>query len=280
MSTGPIGYLYHWSSKKLVHPKGGSSNPGNGTHLIVFGSKEDPGRLQFRFVAVDGAGHFGYIEHVSSGKIVHPEGGSLDPGNATSLVLHSDRHAGALFGFDEENLVILHKGGKIWHPKGGKPGPGNDTPVVLHSDRHDAAKFFFGSLQGESISPYPSPNLSGDWKLLQAFVTPLADHQYSLAYKVGKSVTKSQTTHNAWSVSVGVAKGLFSASAEYSGFVEKSSSTTWDEGKEQTYTINVTKGHSVWVWQYVFGMSQYDDEIHFQSTIVGDTDCKDKKPVI
>ena len=269
-----------------MHPKGGSSNPGNGTNLILSGSKEDlarledPARFQFRFVAVEGAGHFGYIEHVSSEKIVHPEGGSLDPGNTTSLILHSDRHAGALFGFDEENLVIFHKGGKMWHPKEGKPGPDDGTLVALHSDRHDAARFFFGNLQGKPISPHPSPNLSGDWKLLQAFVTPLADHQYSVVCKVGKSVTKSQTTHNAWCLSAGVAKGLFSASTKYSGFVENSGSTTWDEGKEQTYTISVTKGHSVWVWQYVFGMSRYDDEIHFQSIIVGDTDSKDKKPVI
>ena len=280
MSTGPVGYLHHWSSRKLVHPKGGSHDPGNDTNLVVNSTKDDPSRLQFRFVAVDGAGHFGYIEHVSSGKIVHPKGGSLDPGNDTNLVLHSNRHAGALFGFDEENIVIMHKGGKIWHPKGGKPDPGNDTPLVLNSDRHDAAKFFFGNLGGDCISPYPTPNLSGDWKLLQAFVTPLADHTYSVTYTVGKSVTKSQTTQNAWNVSVGAAKDLFSASAEYSGFVQKSSSTTWKEEMQQKYTINVKKGQSVWVWQYVFGISQYDDEIRFQSTIIGDTDSQDKKPVI
>ena len=283
MSTGPIGYLHHWSSRKLVHPKGGSHHPGNGTDLVLNSAKDDQSsyRLQFRFVAVDRAGHFGYIEHVSSGKIVHPKGkGSLDPGNETNLILHSNRHAGALFGFDEENLVILHKGGKTWHPKGGKPDPGNDTPLVLHSNRHDAAKFFFGSLEGKKISPYPKPILFGDWKLLQAFVTPLADHTYSVTYTVGKSVTESQTTQHAWNVSVKVAKGFFSASGEYSGFVQKSSSTTWNEEREQKYTINVKKGQSVWVWQYVFGISQYDDEMCFQSTVIGDTDSQDKKPVI
>ena len=130
------------------------------------------------------------------------------------MVLHSDRHAGALFGFDEDNAVILHRGGKRWHPKGGRPDPGNDTiyddtPLVLHSGQHDGAKFYLGNLNGDPISPYPSPNLSGDWKLLQAFVTPLADHTYSMTYKVGKSKTESQTTHQAWNISVGVAKGAF-----------------------------------------------------------------------
>ena len=180
MTTGPVGYLYHWSSRRPIHPSGGSHNPGNDTVLVVYNSKNDPTRLQFRFVAVDGAGHFGYIEHVSSGKIIHPKGGDLDPGNDTRLVLHSGRHAGALFGFDEDNAVILHRGGKRWHPKGGRPDPGNDTPLVLHSGQHDGAKFYLGNLNGDPISPYPSPNLSGDWKLLQAFVTPLADHTYSI----------------------------------------------------------------------------------------------------
>ena len=196
------------------------------------------------------------------------------------MVLHSDRHAGALFGFDEDNIVIMHKGGKICHPKGGKPDPGNDTPLVLHSGRHDGAKFYFGNLQGDSISPYPNPNLSGDWKLLQAFVTPLADHTYSKTYKVGKSKTESQTTHQAWNISVGGAVKAFSASAQFSGFVENTSSETWSEEKEQTYTVNVKKGTSVWVWQYIFGMSQYGDEINFQSSIIGDTDSQDKKPLI
>ena len=280
MSTGPIGYLHHWSSRKLVHPRGGSHNPGNDTELVVHSAKDDPGRLQFRFVAVDGAGHFGYIEHVSSGKVVHPKGGSLNPGNDTRLVLHSDRHAGALFGFDEENIVILHKGGKIWHPKGGSPNPGNDTTLVLHSDRHDAAKFYFGDLHGKAMSPYPEPNLSGDWKLLQAFVTPLADHTYSETYKVGRSKTDTEATQHAWSVSADVAYGYFSASAEYSGYVEKTTSETWSEEKEETTTISVKKGQSVFVWQYVFGMAQYGEELHFNSTIIGDTDSQSKKPVL
>ena len=280
MSTGPIGYLHHWSSRKLVHPKGGKHNPGNDTELVVHSSKNDPTRLQFRFVAVDGAGHYGYIEHVSSGKIVHPKGGSLNPGNDTHLNLHSDRHAGALFGFDEDSIVILHKGGKIWHPKGGKPNPGNDTLLNLHSDRHDAAKFYFGNLEGDPMSPYPNPNLSGDWELLRAFVTPLADHTYSVTYKVGKSTTKSETTQHAWNISVEVAKGIFSASAEYSGYVENTSSETWSEEKEESYEISVTKGKSVWVWQYVFGLSQYGDEMLFQSNIIGDTNSQDKKPQI
>ena len=264
-----------------MHPKGGSFNPGNGTDLVVHSAKNDPGRLQYRFVPVDGAGHYGYIEHVSSGKVVHPKGGDLDPGNGTHLVLHSDRHAGALFGFDEEDTVILHKSGKRWHPKGGDPDPGNGTPVAVHSDIHDAARFYFArNLEGDATSPYPRPNLSGDWKLLKGFVTPLATQSYSLTYKVGRSKTESEETQLAWKLSVKTAKGFFSSSQEYSGYVKNTSSETWSEEKEETYKITVTKGQSVFVWQYVFGLSQYGDEVKFQSTIIGNTDNRDKKPTL
>ena len=280
MSNGPIGYLFHWSSKKLVHPKGGSFDPSNGTDLIVHGDKNNPCRLQFRFVAVDGAGHYGYIEHCSSGKVVHPKGGDLYPSNSTRLVLHSDRHAGALFGFDEEHVVILHKGGKKWHPKGGDAQPSDGTRLVLHSDTHDSAKFYFANLEGDAMSPYPNASISGEWKLIQAFVTPLADHTYTVTFAVGRGKKQHQTTQHAWNVSVETAKALFTAKAEYSGYVENTSSETWSEEKEETYTVGVRSGQSVFVWQYVFSLSQYGDEINFQSTIIGDTDSQDKKPIL
>ena len=282
MSTGPIGYLIHWSSKKGVHPLGGAENPDNDTEIVVFHGLGDdnPGRLQFRFVAVDGAGHFGYIEHVKSGKIVHPKGGSLDPPNDTRLVLHSGRHAGCLFGFDEANHGILHKCGRYWHPKGGSPAPEDNTSIVVYDTLHDGAKFYFGDINKNPISPYPEPNLSGDWKLLRAYITPLADHTYSERYKVGRSETDSETNQHAWNVSAEVAIAFFSAKSEYAGFVEATSSTTWTEEREETKSISVTKGQTVYVWQYVFGMAQYGEELHFSSTITGDTDSKDKRPVL
>ena len=161
--SGPIGYIIHQSSGKFVHPKGGSCNPGNNTRLVVHSNRNDPTRLQVRFVPVQGTpgygGHFGYIEHVASGKIVHPSGGSVDPGNDTHLVYHEDRHHNALFEFDEEGCVIKHTGGKIWHPRGGSANPKNDTKCVLHNDWHVAARFYFGDIDGKPMSPYPPPNL-------------------------------------------------------------------------------------------------------------------------
>ena len=282
MSIGPAGYLIHWSSDKLVHPKGGSSNPGNDTRLVVHSGGQGGGetRLQVRFVAVPDAGHFGYIEHVSSGKVVHPSGGSLKPGNNTQLVYHSGRHAGALFAFDDENERIIHRDGKIWHPKGGSPNPGNDTVVVLHEGRHDGARFYFVDTSMNRVSPYPYPNLSGDWKIVNAIIDPLATHTFRYTVKIGQSTTKTVTEQHAWSISAEVSKGFFSASATYSGYVEKSSSETWSEETEETREITVTPGNSVVTWQYTFGLEQYGDEFAFLSDILADTDSTDVKPTL
>ena len=148
---GQIGYTFQRPSLKVVHLLGGSTNPANGTNLVVHGDKNIPARLQVRVVPVEGFGHYGYIKHVASGKIVHPEDGSLDPKNETKLVYHSDHHVGALFAFDEEDERIIHRSGKIWHPLYGSPNPDNDKPCLLHSDVHDAAKFYLGKLDGTKI---------------------------------------------------------------------------------------------------------------------------------
>ena len=273
-TTGPTGYLYHWSSGKRVKPRGDD---------LEVHSAEDAtdDELQFRFVAVEGAGHYGYIEFVASGLIVCPKGEDLDPDNKTKLLLRGSRNAAALFGFDEENKLILHKSGSRWRPRKGHANPGNKTDILLYESKEDdSAKFYFGDKSGNPISPYPDADLSGDWKLVQAFVTPLADHTYSMTYKVGKSTTTSETSQTAWSVSAEYAVEAFSESIELSGFVEKTSSETWSEEKEETYTINVTEGQSVYVWQYVFSMSRFDEEITFQSSIIGDTNSHDVKPTI
>ena len=169
--SGPTGYIFHCQpTGKLIHPKGGSRNPGNDTPLVVHSDRNDPIRLQVRFVPVQGYSPFGYIEHVSSGKIIHPAGGKANPGNNTSLVYHEHRHNGALFKFDENNYVIEHIGGKIWHPRGESPNPRNDTACVLHEDHNAAAKFYFGDIDGNPMSPYPS--LSGDGKIISQASEP------------------------------------------------------------------------------------------------------------
>jgi hypothetical protein len=158
-------------------------------------------RLQVKFIPVDGAGHFGYIEHAPSGRVVHPKGGAANPRNDTALVYHTDRHEGALFAFDEAHNRIMHKSGKIWHPKGGKLSPSNDSVCVLHSDIREAAKFYIGNSNGDPISPYPDkPELGGNWKILVAFITPKAASSKLHEYQTGRSLTTSVTSTKPWNV--------------------------------------------------------------------------------
>ena len=269
----PIVYIFHRSSLKPVN----FDDVGK-PELVVHSGKRSPARLGVRFVPVEGFGHFGYIQNVSSGKIVHPRGGSLDPWNNTGLVYHSDRHAGALFAFDEENERIVHRGGKVWRPWRGSPNPRDNTRCVLHSDADDAGKFYFGKSDGTPISPYPPPKLSGTWKVIKAFINPVATHKFQQKYKVGKSLTSSRTERHAWNVLAGIAKDIFSASAEYSGYVQISSEKTWSTEYEEITMIEVEEGETVVVWQYVFGMQQYGEEYSFQSSIIGHTNSLKETP--
>ena len=276
---GPIGYIYHSSSGKLVHPYGGSANPIDNTELVLHSDKDNPSRLQMRFVAEQREGHFGYIEHVSSGKIVHPSGGSLNPGENTKLVLHSDRHHAALFRFNEADNTLKHKGGKTWHPSGGSPNPSNDTSCVLHSTSHDAAMFYFGGIDGVPMSPYTSPNVTGNWKVIEAFVTPKATRNYGMTYKVGRSqITTFTPLHAQLKISAEAAYKLCNASAECSAYVEKSDKNTWSEEMEVRRDIHVEKGETVVIWQYVFTVERLGEKFSFNSSIIGDTNSLDSPP--
>ena len=297
----PIGCLFHWSSKKLVQPRGGGSlspvavkpedEVKDGTELVLHdneGNNSSIYRLKnrFRFVPVDGAGHCGYIEHVTSNKYVHPEDDRLTPGNGTRLILRSSRtnSAAALFGFrtiDGDDILILHRSGKMCYPKGGKPTPENGTPLVLNSDLNDVTKFYFGDLDAKPMKgPYPEPHLSGDWKFIKAWVSPTVNFTYTVTYKVGRSKTVSEKVEFAWDVSAQVAYGCFKGRADFSGFVESSTSETWNTETDVTTTYTVKAGQgSVYMWQYVFSMSQYGEELNFHSTIIGYSDSKSKRPV-
>ena len=277
--AGPIGYIFQRTSGKAIHPYGGSSNPRDDTGLVLYNGAGE-WRLQLQFIPQPAYGHFGYIKHVASNKLVHPYGGSAYPGDDMSLVFHKDRHYATLFMFDEEKEQIVHIGGKHWHPYGGSVNPGNNNPVVLYEGSHAATRFYFGDASGNLISPYPKPFLGGDWKLVKAYITPRATHTHTETYRVGRSHSSTATVHRAWSVSVGFAKGLFSAGAEYSGFVERSRDDTWSTEHTEEVSIHVTAGETVVVWQYVYTMEQYNEMLTFRSNILGDTDSMNVKPTL
>ena len=131
-------------------------------------------------------------------------------------------------------MFILHISGKIWSAEGGSPNPAVDSLVLLSSEQNDAAKFYFGDANRNLTCPYPTRSYSGDWNLLRAFVTPMADHTYNQIYKIGRSTTETDISQHAygWSESAGFASGLFSTYVNYSGAVEETSSETWSEEKE------------------------------------------------
>ena len=258
---GPLGYIYHSESSKnskfkWVSPKGGSSSPDNDTQLVISESKGH----QMQFILMDRINHYGYIEHVSSGKIVHPKGGRANPRNDTALVFHSDRHDGALFGFDEGNCQIVHKGGKmIWHPKGGSLEPSNGTTCVLHSDIHNGAKFYFGDSSGKPISPYPEkPKLSGEWKLVTEITAP-KELSRTVEYSTGISAD-----------SVGAKK--ISTREAHRCFGTKLLE------KKESFMINLKEGDTVVIWQYVVSITQNDNKWLFKPNIMGETNSLAKKP--
>lgn len=101
------------------------------------------------------------IQHVSSGKCWHPEGGSPQPSNGTYVVLHDGCHEGRLmFRFLADGSIQHATSGKCLHPEGGSAYPGNNTRLVFHdgcvSDRGGGERLQFRRLHDGSIQHVPS----------------------------------------------------------------------------------------------------------------------------
>lgn len=228
--------------------------------------------------------HWGYIKHVSSGKIIHPKGGSLTPGNYTKLLLHSDRHYGALFALDAANDHVIHKGGRFAHPDGGEPNPDNGTTVLLHSDVHDAMRFQFVSTSNpnKEVLVYGNPTLMGKWKIINMVCNPLAEHIDTLEVKVGKSTTESKKSsfEYKWEVSDGLDIEVLklSASSSLRFMIEKSSSTTWSTETKRTREIRISPGNTVVTWQFVFEVQQNLSKAMFRSNLLADTNSEKIRP--
>ena len=280
---GPIGYIYHLSSRKPIRPLGGSLMPEDRTELVVHSDKAEENVIQFRFVREKEFGHFGYIEHVQSTKIIHPDG--------NNLILCEDRNVGALFTFDLENHVIMHRNGKYLQIKGSELTPKDDTSCCLGELEmndakpknvliNDAAKFYFGDIDAHHLYPYSSPETSYDWKLLIAFINPKTSRTFEVNYKIGRTKQVSKTNTHAWRLSAELAHSFFKSNVGYEGSTSMTDTATWTREENATLTINAEKGSTVCVWQYIYCIAQYDDKMIFQSNIICDTDSIDQKPDI
>lgn len=90
-------YIQHFTSNKVVHPYGGSMQPGDGTGIVLHRGNLE--YTKFTYIPVLDKPGFGLIKHVTSGKFLHPYGGSADPGDSNSIVIHSDYHFACLWSF-------------------------------------------------------------------------------------------------------------------------------------------------------------------------------------
>ena len=280
---GPIGYLWHVTSGSLVRPR--NLNQRYFTELVLNNNKpEDLQLIQFRFIPKNGAGHFGYIEHVCSQNVIGTKDHITNARDGTGLVLHTRRDYSALFGYDAYNKVIFRNtysgNGKriMWRPKHGADYPADGTPLVVNSNYDLSSQFFFGDVNGVPISPYPNPTISGNWKIIRSFVSPQIKRVVTETYKVGRSMNQTTMQQIAWSISVEYAKLLVKGNAKLSVDLSKTSNSTWEEEKEVSVEMTVVPGKSIYVWQFAYEFSQYGDNLIFMSNLVGDSNSKDKEP--
>ena len=187
----------------------------------------------------------------------------------------------------------MHRNSKHWHIEGDDPTPKNGTACLLHDHEmgsskaeskdaaiNDAAKFYFGKIDAHHLYPYSKsfPNLSHNWKLLQAFIAPKTSRSFVINYKVGRVKEFSETITHAWKISAEVAYQFLKSSVGYDGSISLAEASTLTEEKSVSLTIDVKEDDTVCVWQYVHCLTEFGDEIVFLSNIICDTDSLDKKP--
>jgi uncharacterized protein YkwD len=97
----------------------------------------------------------GVLQHVSSGKCIHPQGGSAQPGDNTPLVLWNfcgTDYPQLQFRSAQNNSLQQVSSGKCVHPMGGSPNPADGTPILLHSGCGEARLAFNLATSGGNSS--------------------------------------------------------------------------------------------------------------------------------
>ena len=78
------------------------------------------------------------IRHKSSGKYMHPYGGSKVPGNNTPMVIYPGYHEACYFHFfpvkDYPGYGVIRQASsdRYIHPLGGSTNPGNNNQIVYY----------------------------------------------------------------------------------------------------------------------------------------------------
>eukprot|EP00756_Hemistasia_phaeocysticola_P066124 Hpha_TRINITY_DN9012_c0_g2::TRINITY_DN9012_c0_g2_i1::g.142062::m.142062 len=121
-------HIVHKHSGKIVHPKGGSDSPHDGT-CLVWHEKDTKLGLEWMF-------EDGQIKHYSSGKFLHPKGGTATKG--AYLCVHNgpdgDRTGMQVVTVDGLQYLQHTKSGLWVHPQGGSKNPSNGAWLILHND--------------------------------------------------------------------------------------------------------------------------------------------------
>ena len=119
----------------------------------------------------------GTLQHVSSGKCLHPEGGDANPSNGTKVVAWNScgNESRLKYRFTSGGSIQHVSSGKCLHPQGGLPNPSNGTNLVFWSGC-DMSRIAFeitssGSIRhkasGKCIHPYGgSDNPSNGTKMV------------------------------------------------------------------------------------------------------------------
>lgn len=226
-----------------------------------------------------GESNFGYLESVETGRLIYPDNCKILATEGDDLVFHDGQTRAALFAYDSHNQAIMHISRKYWNPQSGRSYPHEGDIVHLWDGIHDVSHFKFVDASGKEVNPYPTPHLLGNWKMINSILNPDVNHTYTFSYTTGKSQTQSSTSQHAWSVSAEVSSDWFSASGDYSGYVEKTSQDTFYEEKTVERSIIVKPGQSVVTWQWALGAVQNGDILHFKSNILTDTNSLEEPAI-
>merc|ERR1739840_93818 len=131
--------IKHKSSGLFVHVLNNSVT--NSAPLVFNKTVHD--RCIFTFEVSEDDDEYGYIQHVASGKYVHPYGGSENPQNECPLVIYDDKHEACLFNIDQESGYVKHKGEMFMAPALGRARPRKNLSVVLFEEPTERCEWEF-----------------------------------------------------------------------------------------------------------------------------------------
>ena len=138
--------------------------------------------------------------------------------------------------------------GKHWHIEGDNLIPINAAACLLQMQANelrsskaeskdatinDAANFTFCKIDTHHLYPYSKsfPNMSHNWKLLQAFIAPKTSRSFMINYKVGHVKKFSET------ISANVAYQFLKSSVGYNGSISLAETSILTEEKSVSLTI-------------------------------------------